>query len=114
MLQLTAFPWEHRLLTLKEICRGDPDATPPVPPIVPCSEPAFCRAVELGLYPKPVQVSEGLKGWHGHELAAAIRGLPPHAASPGRRKSPGRRRNPIDVAAEHRRTQRAPRAPAGA
>ena len=45
---------QPRLLRLKQII-GDPNADPPIPPIVPVSKSTWWEGVRTGRFPKPVK-----------------------------------------------------------
>jgi predicted DNA-binding transcriptional regulator AlpA len=60
-----------RLLRLKDII-GDPNAEPPVPPIIPVSKSTWYAGVKSGRFPAPVKLGPRTTTWRESEINAII------------------------------------------
>jgi prophage regulatory protein len=54
---------------------GDPDATPPIPPIIPVSRTTWWAGVRSGRYPAPVRVSERSVAWDVESIRQLVAAL---------------------------------------
>ena len=59
------------LLRLKQII-GDPDAKPPIPPIVPIGKSSWWAGVRSGRYPAPVKLGPRTTAWRVSDVLALI------------------------------------------
>jgi prophage regulatory protein len=63
---------QPRLLRLKQII-GDPNADPPIPPIVPVSKSTWWEGVRTGRFPKPVKMlGERITSWRSEDIVELI------------------------------------------
>jgi prophage regulatory protein len=63
---------QPRLLRLKQII-GDPNADPPIPPIVPVSKSTWWEGVRTGRFPKPVKtLGERITSWRSEDIGELI------------------------------------------
>ena len=53
---------ETGFLRLKQII-GDPDAEPPIPPIIPVGKTSWWEGVKSGRYPAPVKLGPRMTAW---------------------------------------------------
>lgn len=51
---------------------GDPNASPPVPPILPISRSAWWEGVRAGRYPKPVKLGPKTTVWRVEDIRALL------------------------------------------
>ena len=63
---------ETGFLRLKQII-GDPEAEPPIPPIIPVKKTCWWEGVRSGRFPKPVKIGNG-RGtfWRVEDIRALI------------------------------------------
>lgn len=63
---------QPRLLRLKQII-GDPNADPPIPPIVPVSKSTWWEGVRTGRFPKPVKtLGARITSWRSEDIGELI------------------------------------------
>ena len=60
-----------KLLRLKHII-GDPNAEPPVPPIIPISKSSWWEGVKSGRYPKPKKIGANTTVWREDEIRVLV------------------------------------------
>ncbi len=72
-------PTTERLLRLKQIM-GDPNAQPPVPPIIPISRSKWLQGVRDGELPKPIRLGRRVTVWRYDDVMALTCSAspPPH------------------------------------
>lgn len=51
---------------------GDPNATPPIPALVPVSRSTWWSGVKLGRYPQPVKIGTRVTAWSVEDIRALI------------------------------------------
>ena len=51
---------------------GDPQATPPIPAIIPISKSTWWQGVRTGRYPPKVKLSERCTGWRTQDILALV------------------------------------------
>lgn len=54
---------------------GDPEADPPVPPIIPVSRSAWWAGVASGRYPKSVKLNKRTTAWRVEDIRQLIKEL---------------------------------------
>ena len=54
---------------------GDPEATPPILPIIPVSKSAWWAGVASGLYPKSVKLNKRTTAWRVEDIHQLIKEL---------------------------------------
>jgi predicted DNA-binding transcriptional regulator AlpA len=64
-------PHHDSFLRLPQIV-GDPEANPPLRPIVPVCKSAWWAGVKAGRYPKPVKLSPRVTVWRASEIYALV------------------------------------------
>lgn len=63
---------ETGFLRLPQII-GDPDAEPPIPPIIPVKKTCWWEGVKSGRFPKPVKIGNGRAVfWRVEDIRALI------------------------------------------
>ena len=63
---------EAGFLRLKQII-GDPEADPPIPPIIPVKKTCWWEGVKSGRFPKPVKIGAGRGAfWRVEDILALI------------------------------------------
>ena len=62
------------LFRLKAII-GDPEANPPIAPLIPVSKSSWWQGVKDGRYPKPVKIGARCTAWRASDIYAYINGL---------------------------------------
>lgn len=62
---------ETGFLRLKQII-GNPDATPPVPPIIPVKKSTWWKGVKAGTYPASVKLGPRVTAWRVEDIRAYI------------------------------------------
>lgn len=62
-------PLRNRYLRLKQIL-GDPDADPPILPILPISKSSWYAGIKLGRYPAGIKISPRTVVWRADEVFA--------------------------------------------
>ncbi len=58
----------------RRITIGDPEAQPPIEPLLPISNSLFWRLVKKGLIPKPIKLSPRCAVWRISDISAFISG----------------------------------------
>lgn len=61
------------LLRLPQII-GDPQAKPPIPPIIPISASSWWAGCKSGKYPKPIKLGPRTTAWRASEVLALVNG----------------------------------------
>lgn len=61
-----------RLLRLREII-GDPNAVPPIQPIVPVSRSTWWAGIKAGRFPAPVKLGPRISAWRETEIRTIVR-----------------------------------------
>ena len=51
---------------------GDPNAVPPIDPIVPVCRATFYEGIKKGIYPRPIKLSPRVSVWRASEIYALI------------------------------------------
>jgi len=51
---------------------GDPNADPPIPPIIPISNSLWWNGIKKGLYPCPVKLSARTSAWRVEDILTLI------------------------------------------
>lgn len=51
---------------------GDPEADPPIEPIIPVSKSTWWAGVKSGRYPKPVKLGPRVTAWRVEDILALI------------------------------------------
>jgi len=64
---------EAGLLRLKQII-GDPNANPPIPPIIPVKKSCWWNGVRSGRFPKPVKLGPRVTAWRAEDIRSLIAG----------------------------------------
>ena len=65
---------ETGLLRLSQIV-GNPNASPPIPPIVPVSKSTWWNGVKTGRYPQPVKyLGSRITAWRAEDIRALVNG----------------------------------------
>jgi prophage regulatory protein len=64
---------ESGFLRQKQIL-GDPNSTPPTPPIIPVSKSTWWAGVKSGRYPRPVKLGPRTTAWRVSDIRALIAG----------------------------------------
>jgi prophage regulatory protein len=59
------------LLRLRQIL-GDPQADPPLPPLIPVGRTSWWAGVKTGKYPKPTKLGTGTTVWKASDIRALI------------------------------------------
>jgi prophage regulatory protein len=54
---------------------GDPEATPPIPALIPVGRTTWLNGVKSGKYPKPVKLGARTNGWRVSDIYALIEKL---------------------------------------
>lgn len=54
---------------------GNPNATPPIPPLIPVSKSTWWKKVKEGTYPAPVKLSEKCTAWRAEDIHNLIEAL---------------------------------------
>lgn len=54
---------------------GNPDAHPPIPPIIPVSRSTWLKGVKKGRYPQPVKLGPRTTAWRVEDIRALIEQL---------------------------------------
>ena len=62
---------ENGLLRLKQII-GDPQAKPPIPPIIPVKKSCWWDGVKSGRFPKPVKLGARVTAWRASDIRKLI------------------------------------------
>lgn len=62
---------ETGFLRLPQII-GNPNASPPIPPIIPVSKSSWWAGCKSGKYPKPLKLGERTTVWRVEDLRALI------------------------------------------
>jgi prophage regulatory protein len=62
---------EMGFLRLKQII-GDPDASPPIPPLIPVKRACWWQGVRTGRFPAPVKLAPKVTAWRVEEIRAYI------------------------------------------
>ena len=62
---------ETGFLRLPQII-GDPDAEPPIPPIIPVKKSCWWDGVKTGRFPKPVKLGPRVTAWRVEDIRALI------------------------------------------
>jgi prophage regulatory protein len=65
-----------KFLRLNRIINGDPNAEPPIDPIVPVCRATFYAGIEKGIYPPPIKLSPRVSVWRASEIYALVNGAP--------------------------------------
>ena len=63
-----------KFLRLKQII-GDPNAEPPIAPIIPISKSSWWAGVKSGRYPEPVKIGANTTVWREDDVRALIEEL---------------------------------------
>ena len=63
-----------KFLRLKQI-EGDPNAEPPIAPIIPISKSSWWAGVKAGLYPEPLKIGPNTTVWREDEVRALVEDL---------------------------------------
>ena len=63
-----------KFLRLKQIV-GDPNAEPPIAPIIPISKSSWWAGVKSGRYPEPVKIGANTTVWREDDVRALIEEL---------------------------------------
>lgn len=58
-------------LRLKQLV-GNPDASPPIPPLVPIGRTSLWRKVKNGTFPKPVKLGPMTTAWRAEDIRTWI------------------------------------------
>jgi predicted DNA-binding transcriptional regulator AlpA len=66
-----------RLLGLKQII-GDPEAKPPIIPIIPISKSSWWAGIKSGLYPAPVKIGANTTVWREDDIRKLLENLSAH------------------------------------
>lgn len=61
------------LLRLPQII-GDPQAKPPIPPIIPVCASSWWAGCKSGKYPKPIKLGPRTTAWRKSEVLALVNG----------------------------------------
>lgn len=61
----------NALLRLPDVI-GNPDATPPVPALIPLGRTAFLKLVRDGKFPRPVRIGDRAVAWRAADVLAWI------------------------------------------
>lgn len=51
---------------------GNPDASPPIPALIPVCRTSFLNGVKSGIYPKPVKLGERTTAWRVQDIKELI------------------------------------------
>jgi hypothetical protein len=51
---------------------GDPNADPPIPPLIPVSKSTWWAGVKSGRYPSPVKLSARVTAWRCEDIRKLI------------------------------------------
>lgn len=62
---------ETGFLRLPQII-GNPNAVPPIPPIIPVKKSCWWEGVKTGRFPKPVKLSARVTAWRVEDIRALI------------------------------------------
>ncbi len=62
---------ETGFLRLAQII-GKPDATPPIPPIIPIKKSCWWEGVKSGRFPKPIKLGPRVTMWRVEDIKALI------------------------------------------
>lgn len=62
---------ETGFLRLKQII-GDPNAEPPIPPIIPVGKSSWWEGVKSGRYPAPVKLGPRMTAWRVESIRDLI------------------------------------------
>lgn len=62
---------ETGFLRVKQII-GDPDASPPIPPIIPVKKSCWWSGVQAGRFPKPVKLSARVTAWRVEDIRKLV------------------------------------------
>jgi hypothetical protein len=62
---------ETGLVRIKQIL-GDPNANPPIPPIIPVSKSTWWSGVKSGRFPKPMKLSARTTVWRVEDIRRII------------------------------------------
>lgn len=62
---------ETGFLRLSQII-GNPDANPPIPPIIPIKKSCWWEGVKSGRFPKPVKLGPRVTMWRVEDIKALI------------------------------------------
>lgn len=62
---------ESGFLRLSQII-GNPNVTPPIPPIIPVSKSTWWQGVKDGRYPQPVKLGPRVTAWRSEDIRALI------------------------------------------
>ena len=54
---------------------GDPEATPPIPPVIPVGKSTWWAGVKSGRYPKPVRLSARTTAWRVEDIHQLVKEL---------------------------------------
>jgi len=55
---------------------GDPDETPPIPPVIPVSKSTWWEGVRTGRYPQPVRtLGRRITAWKAEDIRELVRSL---------------------------------------
>lgn len=56
---------------------GDPNASPPSPPLIPVKKSTWWAGVKRGVFPAPVKLLPGVTAWRVEDIRALISGVRP-------------------------------------
>jgi hypothetical protein len=62
---------ELGFLRIKQII-GDPQANPPIPPIIPIKRSSWWAGVKDGRFPKPLKLSAGVTAWRVEDIRELV------------------------------------------
>lgn len=51
---------------------GDPQADPPIPPVLPLSKSTWWQGIRTGRYPRPVKLGPRITAWRVEDIRALI------------------------------------------
>lgn len=62
---------DNTLLRISQIV-GDPNANPPIPPIIPICKSSWWAGVKAGKYPQPIKLGPRTTCWRRSEVMALV------------------------------------------